>query len=83
MEPVRQPDGPVDAPDDAMQMTLRARPIVLLPVIVVFAVVSAFATFVVVEYVVREPLVVPAPEFTPNGELPVELRDGQPDDPSR
>lgn len=42
-----------------MQMSFRARVLDLLPVLVVFAIVSAFATFVVVEYVVREPLVVP------------------------
>jgi hypothetical protein len=74
---VRQPDGPVDAPDDAMQMTFRTRLYDLLPVLVVFAVVSAFATFVVVEYVVREPVVVPPPQVTPQDELPVDLRDGR------
>ena len=50
---MRQPDGTVDAPDEAMQMTFRTRLYDLPPVIIVFAIVSSFATFVVDEYVVR------------------------------
>lgn len=42
-----------------MQMTLRTRLKDLLPVLLVFAIVAAFATFVVVEFVVREPVVLP------------------------
>jgi hypothetical protein len=40
-------------------MTLRTRILDMLPALLVFAVVSAFSTFVLVEYVVREPVVVP------------------------
>lgn len=45
-----------------MQMSLRSRLLDLLPVLVVFAVVTLFATFVVIEYVIRQPLVVPPPQ---------------------
>ncbi|MCB0880300.1 MAG: hypothetical protein KDC46_15105 [Thermoleophilia bacterium] len=45
--------------DDDVQMSFRTRMLDLLPVLLVFAIVSAFATFVVIEFVVREPLVVP------------------------
>lgn len=47
-----------------MQMSLRSRMLDLLPVMVVFALVTTFATFVVLEYVVREPIVVPPPQRT-------------------
>jgi hypothetical protein len=47
-------------------MSLRTRIKDLLPVLIVFAIVAAFATFVVVEYVVREPVVVP------EGSIPAE-----------
>jgi hypothetical protein len=42
-----------------MQMSVRSRILDLLPVLLVFAVVAAFGTFVLFEYVVREPLRVP------------------------
>jgi hypothetical protein len=48
-----------------MQMSLRTRILDLLPVLVIFAIVAAFATFVVVEFVVREPVTIPAPATTP------------------
>lgn len=60
-----------------MQMTLRARLLDLLPVLLVFALVSAFATVVVIEHVVREPLVVPPPQSTPADELPSNARPGR------
>ena len=44
-----------------MQMSTRARILDMLPVLLVFALVSAFATFVLMEYVVREPVRVPPP----------------------
>jgi len=53
-----------------MQMSARSRILDLLPILVVFAVVTAFATYLVVEQVVREPLTVPAPRTTPADELP-------------
>lgn len=42
-----------------MEMTVRTRIKELVPVLIVFAIVAAFATFVVVEYVVREPVELP------------------------
>lgn len=57
-----------------MQMTLRTRMLDLLPVLLVFALVSAFATYVTVEYVVRDPMVVPPPQVTPAEELPAPAR---------
>lgn len=56
-----------------MQMSARSRIIDLLPILVVFAVVTAFATYLVVDQVVREPLVVPAPRTTPADELPQQV----------
>lgn len=53
-----------------MQMTLRTRLIDILPALVVFALVACFATFMLVEFVAREPLVVPPPQVTPADELP-------------
>jgi hypothetical protein len=47
-----------------MQMSVRSRVLDLLPILVVFAIVAAFGTFVMVQYVVREPLRVPAHEQT-------------------
>ena len=44
-----------------MQMSARARFLDMLPVLLVFALVAAFATFVLIEYVVREPVAVPPP----------------------
>lgn len=40
-------------------MTLRTRILDILPALVVFAIVAAFATFVLIEYVIREPMVIP------------------------
>lgn len=54
-----------------MQMTLRARVLDLLPVMVLFAVVAAFATAVVVRYIAEEPLRVPPPQ-TIEDERPVQ-----------
>ena len=42
----------------------------MLPALVVFAVVAAFSTFVLVEFVVRDPVVVPPRQVTPANELP-------------
>jgi hypothetical protein len=53
-----------------MQMTLRARFIDLLPVMVVFAIVTAFSTAVIMHYVVQDPLDVPPPQKIPANELP-------------
>ena len=53
-----------------MQMTLRARVLDLLPVMVLFAVIAAFATAAVIEYVANEPLRVPPPQTIPQDELP-------------
>ena len=43
-----------------MHMTFRARVIDITPVLLVFALVAAFATLVFMEYVVYQPLDVPA-----------------------
>jgi hypothetical protein len=53
-----------------MQMTLRARVLDLLPVMVLFAVIAAFATAVVIRYVAEEPMHVPPPQTIPQDELP-------------
>lgn len=53
-----------------MQMTLRARIIDLLPVMIVFAIVTAFSTAVIVHYVLDDPLRVPPPQQIPADELP-------------
>lgn len=53
-----------------MQMTVKNRVKDLLPVLIVFFVVASFGTIVFVEYVAHDPVVVPAPETTPDDELP-------------
>ncbi|MCW2920893.1 MAG: hypothetical protein JWL76_767 [Thermoleophilia bacterium] len=53
-----------------MQMTLTNRVKDMLPVLIVFFVVACFGTMVFIEYVAHDPVVVPAPEHTANGELP-------------
>ena len=53
-----------------MQMTLTNRAKDMLPVLIVFFVVASFGTMVFIEYVTREPIVVPAPQKTPADELP-------------
>lgn len=54
MHPVRT------APGTTMHMTIRARIIDITPILLVFAFVAAFATVVIVEYVVNQPMPVPA-----------------------
>ena len=53
-----------------MQMTAKNRLKDLLPVLVVFFVVSVVGTFMFFEFVVKDPVVVPAPQVTPATELP-------------
>lgn len=55
-----------------MHMTLRTRFLDLLPVLLVFAFVSAFATFVMFEYVARQPVIVPPPQSAPTSDVPTQ-----------
>jgi hypothetical protein len=60
---------PTEVPERTMQMSVRSRILDLLPVVLVFALVAAFGTFVLVEYVAREPLRVPPPQAASTSEL--------------
>jgi hypothetical protein len=53
-----------------MQMTLRARFLDLLPVMVLFAVIAVFATAMIIRTIVNDPLRVPPPQHIPADELP-------------
>ena len=53
-----------------MQMTVRNRIKDLLPVLVVFFVVALVGAMLTIEYVLHEPLEVPAAQKTPADELP-------------
>lgn len=53
-----------------MQMSARTRILDMLPVLVVFAIVAAFSTYLMVVYVAHQPIVVPPPQVTPLSQLP-------------
>ncbi len=53
-----------------MQMTVKNRLKDMLPVLIVFFVVSCFGTIVFMTYVADDPVRVPAPARTPVDELP-------------
>ena len=77
-DPVRaprpHPSHPLNPPNDrildTMQMSVRTRILDMLPVLVVFAIVAACSTYLLVVYVVEQPVVVPPPQVTPLSELP-------------
>ncbi len=54
-----------------MNMTLRARMLDLLPVMLVFALVALFATFAVIRFVVADPVRVPTPAPTVGIDQPI------------